>query len=197
MIQTMDNLKAPSQVNFALSSLSDTSSNPFNPSEKVSEQEEYWVGEHTVERMDEVQVRAMNQFIIKQRGPAGSFWYRDVRHKQLGTWNGSLVVDGINQDGIALSVRGGAFSQLIAPAGDRFQLGDYLYELIEDAVTNGSGRCELSFLPDLRVIPTDGQSLIVNDPLCKCRLLPKQNPPQGTTKGLLSSYKFKFREDLR
>lgn len=198
MIVELPQLKSPKSSKFLLASMTEHTQNPFNPAVEIYEGEEYWEGELKYENLNPVQTREMRVWINNQRGGAGEFYFRDITHTQQGAWGGSIVVDGANQDGIALNVRGAIPNQLIAPAGDRFQLGEHLYELTQDITADGAGQAQLNFLPDIRIIPTDGQTIISTDPACKCMLYPNQKAPQGTTrKHLVSSFSFRFRERLR
>lgn len=198
MILDIDIGKAPAAIKFSLMSMSSMKENPFNPRVEVFEGDEYWSGEMTFKNLNPIQTRAMRSFINQCRGTAGQFWVDDVSHTQIGNWSGSIVVDGDNQDGIELSIKGAEANESIAPMGDRFQLGEHLYELTHDVAADSTGRAVLRFLPDIRIIPNDGQALITESPKCKCLLTPNQTPAQGTaTKKLLSEYKFKFRECLR
>lgn len=197
MILSMTNLKAPSASLFNPKSMAQMKGNPFNAAVQVHENDAYWAGELEYSNLDFLQTRVMRTFINKLNGPVGDFWFRDFTHSQLGTWSGNITVDGSGQDGRMLLVTGAVPNALIAPAGDRFQLGDFTYELLEDALANSAGNCILRFLPDLRRIPTNGQSLVTGNPLCKCMLSPDQLPPRLTRKSALTDYKFKFRESYR
>jgi hypothetical protein len=198
MIDDLPTIKYPYSSLFALKSLSGAAENPFNATLAVNDGDEYWDGELEYRNLDATQQRDMRNFIIKKRGTAGEFWFVDYAHSNLGTWAGTPVVDGAGQDGTILAVKGLNANVTVGLYGDRFQLGDYLYELTSDAVTSGTGRVTLEFLPDLRVVPADNATLNVTNPRCKCMLQPNQTPPQATSKkALLSSFKFKFRESLR
>lgn len=191
-------IKNPYGLSWDLQPLAPVQENPFNASVQVGEPTELWRGELDYRNLSMAEVRLLATMLRRLRGPAGEFWFSDVTYTRQGNWGGTIVVDGNNQDGTALAIRGATPNQLIAPAGDRFQLGDHLYELMADATANGSGRCTLSFLPDIRVIPTDGTALQTTSPRCKCMLMPDQELPGVTTKrSRLSSYKFKFRESVR
>lgn len=197
MIYDTPTVKYPASSLFHLQSMSTMVENPFNPAVQVAEGDDYWTGEVEYQNLDRSQVIAFRNFIQKLRGTAGEFWFIDYTHIQQGAWLGGAAVDGANQDGTLLAIRSAQPGILLAPAGDRFQLGETLFELQKDIITDSSGEAELEFLPDIRVIPADGAVLITDTPRAKCMLMPKQRPPQPTTKGLLSSFKYKFRESLR
>ena len=194
MILTMQHLKTPAALKFAPKSMSETKTNPFNAGITIYEGDAYWEGELEYKNLSHVEVRAMRVFINNLNGPAGNFWFDDITHTQLGAWAGTLIVDESLANGRALRIAGAVPNTLIAPAGDRFQVGDHLYELLQDAIADSAGKCTMRFLPDLRRVPQLGEALITANPLCKCLMLPKQTPPEMTrSRALLTNYKFKFR----
>lgn len=197
MILDMFSAKAPAASLFTLKNNSTTQDNPYNPRLLVQAQDDFWSGKLTFRNLDYNQQLAMRTFINKLRGPVGQFWFKDYVHQQNSAWTGSPVVDGANQDGTLLNVRG-LQPGITLQEGDRFQLGDYLHELTSTVVVDGAGFAALEFLPDIRVIPSDGFALITNDPKCKCMLEPGQTAPQPTRgKALLTDYEFSFRESIR
>ena len=198
MIENMPTVKKPFSSLFTLKSTSSMVENTYNPSVQVGEGDEFWTGELEYKNTDYQQTAVFRSFGFKMRGTAGEFWFVDYAHKQRGTWNGAPVVDGDNQDGILLAVRGLQINAVVGVIGDRFQLGNHIHELTEDAVTDDTGRVSLKFLPDIRFIPQDGDALNVINPRCVCMLYPDQTIAQPTSKKALhSGFKFKFRESLR
>ena len=198
MILDLPDEKKPYASLFDLSSTSDMVENNFNPAVQVGEGDQYWTGELEYQNTERHQTLVFRSFIQKLNGTAGEFWFFDYTHQQRGSWQGNAVVQGNNQDGTMLTVSGLQVSARVGEIGDRFQLGDHMYELTEPADTNHVGIVSLKFNPDIRVIPTHGQALNTTNPRCKCMLYPKQKIPQPTAKkALLSGFKFKFRESLR
>ncbi len=134
----------------------------------------YWTFSGHWSKVRYEQGRELSNFIDALDGSAGEFLMWDSTHTQLGNWSGSIVVDGNDQSGTVLQIRNATPNTLIAPAGDRFQLDNYLYKLIEDAVADSNGRCTLRIRRQLLSIPTDGAGLIANDPMNKM-MLPDNN----------------------
>ncbi|PRO74941.1 hypothetical protein C6Y40_03870 [Alteromonas alba] len=197
MIYDLFSAKAPADSLFYIKAGSSVEDNPFNPRVIVAEGDEFWDGKLTYRNLSYEQSVAMRTFINKLRGPVGQFWFKDYAHQQSNAWGGNPVVDGNNQDGTLLGVRN-LTPNILLPEGDRFQLGDFLYELTSDIAVDSSGEAELEFLPDIRLIPSDGDALIVNDPKCKCMLYGGQTPPQPSRgKAVLTDYEFTFRESIR
>jgi len=121
---------------------------------------------------------ALDNLLTELRGPVNGVWLKDWNYKARGDWDGTLVVDGANQEGTQLALRGGAVSKTIAKVGDRFQLGKRAHQLTADATTDGSGDVVVSFEPQLKVIPTDGQAIITDNPMTLYRWMNSDSRPQ-------------------
>lgn len=129
--------------------------------------------------------RSLDVFTDELGGSGGEFMMWDSTHTQLGDWTGSIVVDGDDQTGTLLSIRGATPNALIAPKGDRFQLDYYLYKLMEDAVADANGQCQLRFNPQLFVVPADGTGLISDNPMCKMMLPDNNQGPSFASRKLV------------
>ncbi|GEA06228.1 hypothetical protein KUL42_09890 [Alteromonas sp. KUL42] len=160
----------PSSLQFKIIPNSMVNSSPGRVSEVWTRPGAYWVFSGTWSRIRYADGRVLSNFIDALDGSAGEFMMWDSTHTQLGSWAGTIVTDGTNQSGTVLSIRGAVPNTLIAPAGDRFQLDNYLYKLVEDAVADQNGECTLRIRPQLFTVPTDGTGLVVNDPMNKMML---------------------------
>ena len=197
MIYDMYLGKNPASSLFMLTPMSTAEDNPFNPRVVVTDLDDYWTGELEYKNLDQEQTSDIRVWMNRLRGPVGQFWFSDVTHKQRSTWAGTPLVNGSNQDGALLSVKG-LTPNIVLRAGDRFQLGDFLYELTSDVQVGSTGLVDLEFLPEIRFIPANNASLITDNPRCKCMLEAKQKAPSTTSKkALLTDFKFKFRESIR
>jgi hypothetical protein len=75
------------------------------------------------------------------------------------------VVKGANNGGSTLSTSGWPISITnVLKAGDFFQLGNYLYMVVNTESSDGSGNAAFDIWPNLRVTPGDGDRLIVTNP---------------------------------
>lgn len=115
-------------------------------------------------------------FALQLEGKLNRFLFGDPSAKTpLGSALGTPVVDGAGQDGNSLSTVGWTPStNNLLRKGDYFQLGTglaaKLYMVTNDVNSNGSGAATISFVPSLRSSPTDGQSIITNNPRSVFRL---------------------------
>jgi hypothetical protein len=104
--------------------------------------------------------------LLSLSGGAGTFYFGDVLNPTpRGSAAGIPVVDGDAQVGKVLKTRGWASNVAgILKAFDKVQLGSNLYFLMRDANTDGDGVAYLDIFPRLRIVPTDGQTLITTSP---------------------------------
>ena len=160
----------PSSLQFKIVPNSVVNTGPSRVSEVWTRPGSYWTFTGTWSGIRYAAGRELDVFIDALDGSAGEFMMWDSTHTQLGDWNGTVVVDVGEQTGTALLIRGAIANTLIAPAGDRFQLDNFLYKLTEDAVADANGECTLRFRPQLLSIPTDGTELLTADPMCKMML---------------------------
>ena len=145
----------------------------------------YWSFNGTWRNVRYAQARDLLAFLLNLDGPAGEFKMWDSTHTQFGDWAGSIVVDGDNQTGRLLSVRGATPGALIAPKSDRFEVDDYMYQLREDAVADAQGKCDLRFWPELIVSPADGAGLITTNPMNKMMLRDNNQGPSFARRKLV------------
>lgn len=118
-------------------------------------------------------------FLGRLKGRYGTFLFGDPsRATPRGPMSGSPVVDGANQSGDYLNIRGATASVTgWGKAGDYIQIGSgmsaTLYRLSADATTDGSGRASLEVWPQIRQSPSapgDGATVIVSNTVGRFRL---------------------------
>ena len=175
----------PSSLNFRILANSTVKRAQNNMSEVWKRPGAIWTFSGTWSRIRYAAGRELSDFIDDLDGSAGQFMMWDSTHSQLGNWAGSLLVDGANQTGEILTIRGAVPNTLIAPAGDRFQLDNYLYKLMDDAVADGTGSCTLRFKPQLFQVPTDGTGLVTTNPMCKMMLTDNNQGPSFANRKLV------------
>lgn len=145
---------------------------PFSLTEQVVKYTgERWEANVTMPNMLREYAEDFNAFILQLRGRYGTFLLGDPNAATpRGSWAGTPVVDGINQTGDELDIRGLTPSATeIAKAGDFIQLGtgssSYLHKVLEDADADGSGKTTLLLAPNLRTNPADGATVTTTN--CK------------------------------
>ena len=112
------------------------------------------------------QARLWIAFLAALRGPRGTFYVFDpATILPYGPASGTPRVNGAGQTGNVLVTDGWTPSiSGILKAGDKFQLGNFLYMVLQDADSNGSGQATLDIWPRLRSATVDDESLITVKP---------------------------------
>ena len=111
-------------------------------------------------------------FINAQAGRAGSFDFVLPQHAPLGAWAGSPVVDGAEQTGNTVQLKGFTPSQTeVAKAGDfvRFAGSYKTYQVTADASSDGSGNAEIVLNAPLVASPAD-EAVVSTDRQMRCAL---------------------------
>lgn len=97
-------------------------------------------------------------FFHKLRGRYGWFRMPDFdRRVARGTW-GTPLVKGGGQSGNTIDIDG-VGNATTRYAGETFQIGDYLYQLVANNTSDGSGNATLVFEPPLRSSPSDNAAI--------------------------------------
>jgi hypothetical protein len=159
---------------------------------------EQWRARLVFENLDRIEARTLGAFLAAQQGRAGVFFWSPPALLPRGTVGAdgqSPVVDGANQTGRSLNLRG-----LLANRPAVFQPDDML--MILDAIgrpwlhrvlgtggstpvfgavaKNATGRCTVALAPPLRRAPVDGSGLGVWDAGTRWRLASNENPMEFT-----------------
>jgi hypothetical protein len=114
------------------------------------------------------EVRAV---LNKLRGHQHKIRLIDNKYSHKIGWLGTPAVDGAGQYGLVLNIKNATPSTLIAKATDRFRLNNQLFEITDDAVTDGAGKCTLQLANEIRQPTTDSAALIttLSAMYCICR----------------------------
>lgn len=114
--------------------------------------------------------KALEGFIYSLRGPHNVFSVVDSARSRAINNPGTGLVNGAGQTGNQLVTDGWPASQTILKAGELFQCEFQLFEMVDDAVSNGSGQATLKFQPSIRTSPADNTAIITTNPRLYCRL---------------------------
>lgn len=114
-------------------------------------------------------------FLMECRGMANAFQLGDpLKKKPRGAVSGVPVVDGsvaVIAGGQTLFTKGWtpSKSRLLVP-GDYLQVGFRLHRVLDPVDSDGSGKAAVSIWPSLREVPTDGETIVLNNPVGLFRL---------------------------
>lgn len=189
----------PSRSGFTLIPATKVIESPYNLVEEIWEEPgDKWHITLNFAFLTKAEGRLLRSHLIALRGQSGMTFIEDAAHENAGSWSGVPVVDGNGQYGISLNVRGFAASQLVAKAGDRFQLGNRLHELTEDVNSNGSGMATLYFQPEIITPTSDAAPLVHNQPRVRAMLKDAKSIPSfSATKSGFRNVQLQFVEALR
>jgi len=117
--------------------------------------------------------RIWRAWFLSLNGMEGTFWLTpSLDATARGVATGTPLVNGASQTGQSLVTDGWTISQTgILKAGDWFQLGNYLYNVMQDADSDGTGNATFDIWPDLRSAPADNDALTVSSPKGLFRLI--------------------------
>lgn len=125
-----------------------------------------WRANITLPSMTVANGRIWRAWFLALNGMEGTFWLSPTLDKTArGIATGTPLVNGGSQTGQSLVTDGWTTSQTgILKAGDWFQLGNYLYQVMQDANSDGSGNATFDIWPSLRSSPSDNDALILTNP---------------------------------
>ena len=135
-----------------------------------------WAGEYRLPPMLRGQAAPWVAFMVALRGRVGTFkgFDPDARTPR-GQGTGTPLVKGAGQTGNGLATDGWTPSVTgILKAGDYVSLAlptQRLYQVVEDANSDGSGNATLAIEPALRESPNDNAALTVTNPFTLFRLV--------------------------
>lgn len=147
--------------------------------------------------------RPLLGFLVDLGGPVGRFYFPvSAKFPRQGVGGGTPVVDGANQTGRTLAIRGAS-----ANVTGWLKKDDYfhfdgstgqrqLVKLTADASTNSSGETILHFTPPIRVSPVDGATVEIDSPAAKMRVTDDNQAMMTYSPGDLANTSFQFVESF-
>lgn len=165
-----------------MQSVTAMTTSPFTGQQQVIEYPgaEWWEMQVTLPPMVRASAEAWIAFLGSLRGRSGTFLMGDrTATAPLGVGTGAPVVDGANQSGKTLNVRGWTISVTgILKAGSYLSIGTgastRLYKNLTDANSDGAGKCALDLFPQIKDLPADGAAITLASPLGTFRLKANQ-----------------------
>ncbi len=130
---------------------------------------EVWQIEVTLPNMFRDDAEEFNAFLLKLRGSYGTFLMGDPNAvNPRGSWGGTPVVDGADQMGDTLNIKGLTPSvNNIGRVGDYIQIGTgqnaRLHKLLDNVNSNSDGEASLTIAPNLRYSPLDEAAIVTQN----------------------------------
>lgn len=185
---------------FMIIPASSLSRNSFSNVESVSKKAgDLWDVTLNFAFLTHAQARVLRAALVQLKGQVNRITISDTAHSNQGAWDGTPVVDGANQYGSVLNVKGfSTLSGVVAVTGDRFTLNGRLHELTEDAVSNAEGQATLRFQPEILWLTTDAAPLTTTKPYSTFLLKdPSQIPSFSQSARGVHDVTLNFVESLR
>ena len=139
--------------NWGLNRVIAVTESPFTNQQQVFEHEgAQWTTTMTLPPMKKDKAAQWLAFFMSLRGRRGTFKLGDQDRKTIqGVATGTVRVNGASQTGNQVALDGFANStNNVFKAGDYIQINSYLYMVIEDVNSNGSGEANVKIEPSLR-----------------------------------------------
>tara|TARA_R100001460_G_scaffold72732_1_gene113530 strand:- start:9 stop:635 length:627 start_codon:yes stop_codon:yes gene_type:complete len=139
--------------NWGLNRVVAVTESPFTNQQQVFEHEgAQWRTTMTLPPMKKDSAAVWLAFFMSLRGRRGTFKLGDQDRKTIqGVATGTIRVNGASQTGNQVALDGFANStNNVFKAGDYIQINSYLYMVIEDVNSNGSGEADVKIEPALR-----------------------------------------------
>ncbi|CAL9968229.1 distal tail protein [Vibrio phage D63] len=157
----------PNSFNLNLKSNSKMYTSSFNMSTNTHRfPGAHWTATLNFDTLDNFTIPEMDilqSFIWSLDGVSGRFRI-PIFGKRGAPEVGNPVVNGENQSGGLLSVRGWEPMELVLAKGSYFRIGEELKQVNEDVISNAAGIAIMRFHPWLRSIPSDGDPIVTDAP---------------------------------
>jgi len=139
--------------NWGITRVVSITESPFTKQQQVYEHDgQRWKATFTLPPMLKDNAAIWLSFLLQLRGRRGTFKIGDQDRKTIqGVATGTIRVNGASQTGNQVALDGFANStNNVFKAGDYIQINSYLYMVIEDVNSNGSGEANVKIEPALR-----------------------------------------------
>lgn len=140
---------------------------PYSLKEQIyNHSGEKWRIQATYPPLTPTQAKDIIGCLVSLRGGVGTFLAGDPKMSTpVGSALGSPTVNGAGQQGTAINTAGWNINQTgVLKRGDLFQLENYLYMVLQDADSNGSGQATFDIFPRLRGTPANGATITTSSP---------------------------------
>lgn len=148
-------------------------SSPFTYSQQVfNHQGKRWEAEVQLPAMKRDDAEQWIAWLLSLKGQYGTFALGDPNGATArGALGGTPLVAGADQTGGSLDIDGCSPSVTgWLKAGDYVQVGTQLYKVLQDVDTASDGTATLELWPNIRTAPTDGATVVTNNPVGLFRL---------------------------
>ena len=158
----------PSNVSFIPNSNTAVHRAPFNDYVQTEDREgERWIASMAYSLLQGDNRAILLAFMAKLNGMQHRFTMQDFGHAQRGTFGGTPLVNGASQTGQTLNIDGASnnITNWIR-SGDRISIANKMYQIDDDANSNGSGQVVLTISPRIFTgkSPADNAAVEITTP---------------------------------
>ena len=171
---------------------------PYNKVEEVWEEPgDKWRCSLSFNFLTREEFRLLDAHLSSLRGHVGVTMIKDTAHQNALLNSAGLTCDQEGAYGNTLPINGAPANTLFAKAGDRFQIGNQLLKLTEDATADATGRATLRVQPEIRKPIDLGEPLITSNPKGAFRIeSPASLPTWAGNKKIVRGIQIDFIEAL-
>lgn len=160
--------KSSASIVLYADNVNSVSISPFTLKQQIHEFEgEGWMIDVTLPQMNWEDAAPWVAFLTKLRGVQGTFLAGDTTHREpLGNAAGIIQVNGAQgTGGDTLNLKGFGSSVVgVLKEGDKIQVGNRLYMVLNDANSTASGLATIDIFPKLRSAVADSDGVITSSP---------------------------------
>jgi hypothetical protein len=154
------------QVDWSMVNVAGAVTNPFTGKQQVQNwQAGWWEAVVTMPPMQRTEAASWYAFMAQCSGTSAVFLFGDgLGVNPQGTGAGNAVTDGSFQQAYNLTTKGWSANQfaLLSP-GDWVQIGNRLYQCMDQVSSDGSGNASFAIWPQLREQPANGTPINVRN----------------------------------
>jgi hypothetical protein len=166
-IYDMPSSPGPRSIEFTANDLVATSTGEFSAYQQAQDWGVSWLeATVTMPPMTHAQAQVWIAWLLQMRGQLNMFQLpAPIASIPMGSGTGTPVVNGASQTGYQLATKGWtASAENVLLPGDWLQIGYRLYKCLDTVSADANGDATFNIWPQLRESPSDGDSIILNNP---------------------------------
>lgn len=161
------------KIKFGFNDVVGGTASPFTGSQQVMKWPgEWWEGQASLPPMTRADAENWIAFLGLCHGRFRKFLFTDPSGRTpRGTGAGAPVIDGDNQGGSVISLKGFTANAVgVFLRGDYFEINNHLHKFLSDEDADANGKASFDIFPALRESPADGTPIITTNPKGTFRL---------------------------
>lgn len=157
-----------------------------------------WITTLVFTNLDGDKLRELEAFVTELEGMSGRV-YIPTFHRLVSDGSpGTSIpqVNGAQSSGSSMNTKGWDPSTLVLKRGNYFQVGDELFQVMDDVTSDGSGLANINIKPNIRMSHLDNDSITIISP--KARMFLKTDTNKlDFTPPVIGAITLQFEENIR